>query len=81
MRDPNYFVKPSATSFREISGPVVVVHVEGGEGQAVVAVQRVAGVAVVQILATQKLHTYCDKAHKMHILIKHTKYIKYAYLL
>ncbi len=45
-----YLVEPRARALRKIAVAVVVVHVEGGEGHAVVAVQGVAGVAVVQVL-------------------------------
>ena len=47
----NYFVQSSAASLGKVSGPVVVVHVERGERESVVAVERVSGVAVVQVLS------------------------------
>jgi hypothetical protein len=48
-----YLVKPCATSLCKIPVPVVIVHIEGGEGEAVVAVHGVPGVAVVQVLVVQ----------------------------
>ncbi len=49
----NYLVEPGTASLCKVAVPVVVVHIEGGEGETVVAVHRVPRVAVVQVLVVQ----------------------------
>jgi hypothetical protein len=49
----NYLVEPGTASLCKVSVPVVVVHVEGGEGETVVAVHGVPRVTVVQVLMVQ----------------------------
>ena len=46
-------VQPGAAALHELAVSVVVVDVEGGEGQTVVAVHGVAGVTIVQVLVIQ----------------------------
>ncbi len=46
-------VEAGAAALGKVSLPLIVVDVEGGEGQAVVAVQRVARIPVEEILMVQ----------------------------
>ena len=48
-----YLIKPGTTALRKVAVPVIIVHVEGGEGEPVVAVHGVSCVAVVQVLVVQ----------------------------
>ncbi len=48
-----YLIEPGTASLSKVTVPVVVVHIEGGEGETVVAVHGVSRVAVVQVLVVQ----------------------------
>ena len=52
-RSKDYLVEPGTAPLGKVPVPVVVVHVEGGEGETVVTVHGVPGVAVVQVLVVE----------------------------
>jgi hypothetical protein len=46
----SHLIKPCTASLGKVPSAVVVIHIKGGERQAIVAVQRVASISVIQIL-------------------------------